>query len=690
MAKKIINIGQTANDKSGDPLRTAFGKVNDNFTELYSALGADIQIPIQTGNDGKYLTTDGTTLSWGTVSQGASDRLTANGHELVLVGTGPYVTFPEQSGRHTTIQGSEIAAFGGDAFLSSATEGVGLSAKAGQRNRLDWYFDTIGTINTPLLFPLSFTAVLDVEHRTSGGNGTYTGPAWEFNLEWQVSPSGQIELFSDTGPLPSLVVGYADGQTFEFTEEDHGIPNYTLTVTLYNVVQAGPAGWTANLSFSEPPVYPSTVESLGAIKLTSNNHSWTFGTDGTTTFPQGSSFGSPGEGEFSLFNLVDTDFAIYTNNGTNHSWLFGNDGNLTLPDGGIIKNYDGSTYGGSGASVTESDTAPISPNSGDLWYDTVGGRMYVYFDSNWVDTNPIPDTAPNNLLVNGDYNFTLGVDGTVNFDPASNGKGVLQTTADLQFTANTSTWTFGTDGNLTLPNGVKFDGSEGNTFALNSGTVSKIDLRDDGGRGFYTDNGGFIVRGNGTYGWAFGTDGTLTVPGNIESGAGVGPVVIEANDGTARTWTFGGDGTITFPDATVQTTAYRVMSLPPLTAWGTVVSFDNLSFSFDATTGSPGFNGGYGQGSGSYSTLIWTADLYQQLASPTNLTISSGEPVQYFNYNGPNLITEVALTPGDSFVLRIQDVDTNRVYRATFLASFKAADAGNEGKYGAITVERLS
>ena len=150
------------------------------------------------------------------------------------------------------------------------------------------------------------------------------------------------------------------------------------------------------------------------------------------------------------------------------------------------------------------------------------------------------------------------------------------------------------------------------------------------------------------------------------------------------------DGSVTFSDATVQTTAYRVMSLPPLTAWGTVVSFDNLSFSFDATTGSPGFNGGYGQGNGSYSTLIWTADLYQQLASPTNLTISSGGPVQYFNYNGPNLITEVALTPGDSFVLRIQDVDTNRVYRATFLASFKAADAGNEIKYGAITVERLS
>lgn len=36
MAQKIINIGQAVNDKSGDPLRLAFSKVNDNFTELYN------------------------------------------------------------------------------------------------------------------------------------------------------------------------------------------------------------------------------------------------------------------------------------------------------------------------------------------------------------------------------------------------------------------------------------------------------------------------------------------------------------------------------------------------------------------------------------------------------------------------------------------------------------------------------
>jgi plastocyanin len=39
MSKQIINIGASANDGTGDPLRNAFDKANDNFNELYLALG---------------------------------------------------------------------------------------------------------------------------------------------------------------------------------------------------------------------------------------------------------------------------------------------------------------------------------------------------------------------------------------------------------------------------------------------------------------------------------------------------------------------------------------------------------------------------------------------------------------------------------------------------------------------------
>jgi hypothetical protein len=39
MSQQTINIGATANDGTGDQLRTAFDKVNDNFVEIYTELG---------------------------------------------------------------------------------------------------------------------------------------------------------------------------------------------------------------------------------------------------------------------------------------------------------------------------------------------------------------------------------------------------------------------------------------------------------------------------------------------------------------------------------------------------------------------------------------------------------------------------------------------------------------------------
>ena len=36
MAQQIINIGASANDGQGNPIRTAFAKTNDNFSELYA------------------------------------------------------------------------------------------------------------------------------------------------------------------------------------------------------------------------------------------------------------------------------------------------------------------------------------------------------------------------------------------------------------------------------------------------------------------------------------------------------------------------------------------------------------------------------------------------------------------------------------------------------------------------------
>jgi hypothetical protein len=40
MAKQTINIGTSVNKGDGDPLRTAFTKINANFTEIYDGLAS--------------------------------------------------------------------------------------------------------------------------------------------------------------------------------------------------------------------------------------------------------------------------------------------------------------------------------------------------------------------------------------------------------------------------------------------------------------------------------------------------------------------------------------------------------------------------------------------------------------------------------------------------------------------------
>ena len=69
MPIQTINLGNYANDGTGDDLRTAFEKINANFNELYSSELAEAMIPNQSGNNGKYLTTDGSSASWAAISQ---------------------------------------------------------------------------------------------------------------------------------------------------------------------------------------------------------------------------------------------------------------------------------------------------------------------------------------------------------------------------------------------------------------------------------------------------------------------------------------------------------------------------------------------------------------------------------------------------------------------------------------------
>lgn len=47
------------------------------------------------------------------------------------------------------------------------------------------------------------------------------------------------------------------------------------------------------------------------------------------------------------------------------------------------------------SSIETGITPPSNPSVGDLWYDTISGRLYIYYDENWIDSNPAQSGGTN-------------------------------------------------------------------------------------------------------------------------------------------------------------------------------------------------------------------------------------------------------------------------------------------------------
>ena len=88
MARQIVNTGSSANDNTGDTMRSAGTKINANFTEIYTVLGGD----------GTNLTTNMQFGNNSIIAEGGS----VDAHETTLTFTDPTadrtITFPDETG----------------------------------------------------------------------------------------------------------------------------------------------------------------------------------------------------------------------------------------------------------------------------------------------------------------------------------------------------------------------------------------------------------------------------------------------------------------------------------------------------------------------------------------------------------------------------------------------------------------
>jgi hypothetical protein len=81
-----------------------------------------------------------------------------------------------------------------------------------------------------------------------------------------------------------------------------------------------------------------------------------------------------------------------------------------------LRYSDGVTVGGlplSGGSLTFfGSLSPDNPVDGNLWWNTVDGRLYIYYDSSWVDASPdITNTATDVTLTLLSVSTSTAVDG---------------------------------------------------------------------------------------------------------------------------------------------------------------------------------------------------------------------------------------------------------------------------------------
>jgi hypothetical protein len=124
------------------------------------------------------------------------------------------------------------------------------------------------------------------------------------------------------------------------------------------------------------------------------------------------------------------------------------------------------TAAAGGASVTTSDTAPSTPADGDLWYDSVGGRLYVYYQdpntSQWVDAAPqgggsstptkieVGNTKAEVTDTGSNGTFAVTTEGTQRLTVDSSGRTLIGTsTARDKFFASTIAPAFQLEGSTT-------------------------------------------------------------------------------------------------------------------------------------------------------------------------------------------------------------------------------------------------
>ena len=436
MVKQIINIGAHANDRTGDPLRISFGKINENFTELYS------------NQNSSNISFEGTTLS----SNTDMNISTGNGNNIWNFSVSGEFTLPASNVSSSNILG----AINTYPLLIAYGENHG-------GPELDW----MNSANTSAIFDsnvLRNTFYIN-------GNGAYIGineneVAGSFSGNWHFDNSGMTSFPNNNLIIPN---------------------NNDLNVISSSIYQVGSLLFTHEITTQNI----NTVLTGNAPGTGAATYEWWFRYNdyvGTQGMLQTRTGGSANDGfdvsitDSGIIEITTTGTSIFTSTSAIPINVWHHIAIVRLAGSLWTVYINGTSIG----------TFTFSNNTGEEIYIGYKGTDFVFsgnisnfrycksavYTSNFsVPTEPLTRTSQNAsnciLLLNMETSGTAFVDGSVNaytFNIVDNPTFSLLS-PDLTGYKN-YTWKFGKEGNFTIPN-IVLNNTISKTYTT---TVLEIDI----------------------------------------------------------------------------------------------------------------------------------------------------------------------------------------------------------------------
>lgn len=435
MAKQTINIGTNANDGTGDPLRTAFQKINDNFAELY---GDDSSADTFTSPQITTPTITGTTTI---------DHLIFNDN---YISTATNANLELNPGGTGTIELQAATNITGALDVTGAvTMDTSLTLSSGATITEFATSTSLGTSNTKVPTQNAVKTYVDAQMAATAitfvgddSTGTAVNSGETFKIAGGTGLTSAVVGDTLTLDIDSSVVTLTGGQTLTnktLTTPTISSPNITGHATIEGVTPTGATG-TGNLVLSASPTLTGT---LTAANISASG---TLAAGNTTISGSLSSQDLTVTGSQSVSGNITTQGTVYSDRiqspasnanlslsaqGTGVVNIQSTmttvaqtvNGNITMPDGFIAELGNIQIYSNTLTSTTNGNINIVANGTGQISLQSAVTSAYQvnavsFRASDTVDTNRVRSYSSNADIVvepqgTGTVDFKLPTQATV-------------------------------------------------------------------------------------------------------------------------------------------------------------------------------------------------------------------------------------------------------------------------------------